>query len=374
MQLSILLATHRSGLLACSRIAQACSWAAPNIEVIVRDNSGDPEKRELLKHFRRDHCNIIFADTCDGLTNFCEILRLATGDFVFVLADDDFCFDYAVASVSAAIEQFAKDPSVAGITGAYVAEATQGSSILAYRNIDADEAAMRVNGFLNFHGPNVLYYSPVRREVVQRIFAFMSAMPWMFSFHDQIFCLLYLLNGKFVKLNRLLYLYDVGVWGGAESAQKRDIDFYLQSGFDPAINAVHWFLCGLEGAMLVRNANVFPDLPLAQRQIIADRWFSVMFTRFQGQARVTFGSRFEDDAERLRMKLLATTGRSLFQDQLKDICDFIALSSVDKAQRYHNFWDAVINKRVLVPEAAVDQGPTIVSQTTAKLLKASNSA
>jgi len=39
MQLSILIASNRTGLLACSRIAQACSWAGPNLEVIVRDNS-----------------------------------------------------------------------------------------------------------------------------------------------------------------------------------------------------------------------------------------------------------------------------------------------------------------------------------------------
>ena len=48
MQLSILLPTHRHDLLAISRIVQACSWARPDIEVIVRDNSGNAEKRDLL--------------------------------------------------------------------------------------------------------------------------------------------------------------------------------------------------------------------------------------------------------------------------------------------------------------------------------------
>ena len=32
-----------------------------------------------------------------ALTNFSEILRLAKGEFVFLLADDDFCFDHAIA-------------------------------------------------------------------------------------------------------------------------------------------------------------------------------------------------------------------------------------------------------------------------------------
>ncbi|MBI3702564.1 MAG: hypothetical protein HY244_01620, partial [Rhizobiales bacterium] len=69
MQLSILLATNRTGLLAFSRIAQACSWASPDIEVIVRDNSGDPQKREFLAHCKRDHCNIVIAEPCDMRTN-----------------------------------------------------------------------------------------------------------------------------------------------------------------------------------------------------------------------------------------------------------------------------------------------------------------
>ena len=55
MQLSILIPTHRNDLLACSRIAQACSWAGPKLEVIVRDNSGNAEKRNLLAQFKRDH-------------------------------------------------------------------------------------------------------------------------------------------------------------------------------------------------------------------------------------------------------------------------------------------------------------------------------
>ena len=77
MQLSILIATNRRGLLVCSRIAQACSWAGPNIEVLIRDNSGDAQKRALLPQFQRDNCNIILAEPCDALTNFNELLKRA---------------------------------------------------------------------------------------------------------------------------------------------------------------------------------------------------------------------------------------------------------------------------------------------------------
>jgi hypothetical protein len=313
MQLSILIASNRTGLLACSRIAQACSWAGPNLEVIVRDNSGDAEKRALLPHFRRDNCSIIIADPCDGLTNLSESLRLVKGDFVFLLADDDFCFDHAIAALPGVLGQCRNDPSVVGVTGAYAVEGSQGSSIVSYQNAESDDVVARVGGYLSYSGPNILHYAPVRREIIQRVFAFMNTLPFYFSFHDQIICLFYLLNGKFVRLNRLLYLYDVGVWEVGNSAQKRDVDFYKDAGLDPAINKLHWFLCGFEGAVLARNSDIFSDYPIAQRQVIADRWFSGMFMRFKGHPRLTFESRFTGEADKLCAKLLTSTGQLSFQ-------------------------------------------------------------
>jgi hypothetical protein len=352
MQLSILIATNRKGLPACSRIAQACSWASPDIEVIIRDNSGDAQKREFLAHCRRDYCTIEIAEPCDILTNFWQTLRLATGEFVFLLADDDFSFDHAIVSISAMLGTCRNDPSVAGVTGGYVVETSQGSSILNYQNVESDDVTARVAGFLSYRGPNILHYAPIRRELVARIFGFVGTMPALFSFHDQIICLLYLLCGKFIRLKRLMYGYDVGVWENPETAQKRDVDFYREAGYDPAINALHWLLCGFEGAALVRNADVFPDFPLSQRQIIADWWFSAMFARFKVGGRLTYESRFAGEASVLCAKLQGSTGQLSFQDLLREVCDFIALFSKPKSQSYYDFWNGVINKPKAAPQLA----------------------
>jgi len=349
VQLSVLLPTNRHGPLALSRIAQVCSWAGPNIQVIVRDNSGNAEKRMLLEHFRREHCTIVIADRCEPLENYSEILRLAQGEFIFCVADDDFCFDRAIEALPGIIDQFGKDPTVAGVTGAYALETPQGTSIVNYKSVDSDDPAVRVAGFLAYQGPNMLFYSVLRRSLAERVLVFMKAMPIFLSFHDQILCLLYLLSGKLIRLQRLFYGYDVGIWEATETAQKRDVDFYRAAGLDPAINKLHWFLCGFEGAVLVRNLDMFPDYPLAQRQVIADRWFSMMFMRFKSQTRLTFESRFADDAEKVRVKLLASTGKLSFQDMLTEICGLIALTSKAKAQSYFDFWDAVVNKRQAAP-------------------------
>jgi len=349
VRLSILLPTHRHSLLACSRIAQACSWAGPDIEVIVRDNSGDARKRELLAYFQHDNCKIVMVDPCEPRENFFELLRLATGDFVFCLGDDDLFFDHVIADLPGVIGQIGKDPSIIGITGTDAIETSNGTSLANYQNIDSGDAGARLTGYLGYPGPNVLFHSVMRRELVNRIFDFMSRMPFYFSFHDQILCMLYLLNGKFFRLQRLMYLYDMGVWETPETAQQRDLDFYKDAGLDPAINRLHWILCGFEGASLIMNSDMLAMLAPAQRQPIADLWFSMMFTRFKHNSRSAFGSPHMKDAERWCKKLQESTGQLTFQNILAEISNFIALSSKARAQDYFDFWDALINKRQPLP-------------------------
>jgi hypothetical protein len=345
MQLSILLPTHRHDLAACSRIAQICAQAGPNIEVLVRDNSGNAQKRDLLGHFARmqaDTCKILIAEPCSGPENLEELLRLAKGEFVFGLADDDLILDRALAALPGAIEGAAKDRSVVGITGTYLIEGAAGSSLASYQDTESGDPAARVTGYLRYGGPNVLLYSAVRRELVNRVTAFMRSLPFYFSFHDQIINLLYLLHGRFLNLNRLLYVYDVGLWETPETAQRRDLDHYADAGVDPAINKLHWFLCGFEGAALIRNADIFPDYPLSKRQPIADLWFSAMFRRFRSQQRTTFGSDLTPEVDKLCALLLRSTGQMQFEAMLAALAGFMALSSSENAQRYLDFWQAML--------------------------------
>jgi hypothetical protein len=74
--------------------------------------------------------------------------------------------------------------------------------------------------------------------------------------------------------------------------------------------------------------------------------------RFKGHPRLTFDSRFTGEADKLCAKLLTSTGQLSFQDMLAEICSLIALFSADKAQRYHEFWGAVLNKQTPMPRVA----------------------
>ena len=97
-------------------------------------------------------------------------------------------------------------------------------------------------------------------------------------------------------------------------------------------------MCGFEGAVLIRNADIFPDHTAAQRQKMADQWFSMMFMRFLQNPRLTFDSAFAGDAETLCTKLRASQGRLSFADMLADICGLMALTSEQNAQAYLRFW------------------------------------
>ncbi len=342
MLLSILIPTHRSDLQTCARIVQACSWAGPDLEVIVRDNSANEDKRNLLRQIRNEHCRIETVEECGVIENHQELVKLARGEYIFVVADDDFAFDRAMTSLPALIAQHAGDTSVVGLTGMYAVEHSQGSSIVGYDNLDATDVAARLNGYLAHNGVNVLFYAPVRRETFRRIFDFGLAMPFPFSFHDQITCLLYLLNGRFARIRRLMYLYDVGEWEKPESAQRRDLHFLNVGNLDPAVNKLHWFICAFEGAVLIRNSDMFPDYPLAQRQTMADRWFATMFMRFANSCRDAFGSRFSRDADLLCDRWRGSAGRLSFHDMLADISNFMALSSKENADKFFQYWDATL--------------------------------
>ena len=344
MQLSILLPSNREGLTAISRIAQACSWSGPNVEVIVRDNSGNAQKADLISRFGSENCKILSVDPCGAAENAFALLRGARGDFIFYLADDDFVFDHAIKGVLDVIERQGKDQSAVGITGHYAIEELSGSPIVAYSNLGSEDPAVRVAGYLGYGGPNVLYYSALRRDMAERAFSLVRSMPFGFPFHDIILSLLFLMSGKFVSVERLLYCYDRVVRQASGVAEKIDIEFYVAAGCDPIINIIHWLLIGFEGAVLARNGALFPSCQLAQRQAIADLWFSAKFLGFVGNSRSTFGSEYGGDAERIRTKLLASTGQLSFEGLLKDICDVISLFSMDKANKYYEFWISQINQ------------------------------
>jgi hypothetical protein len=342
IRLSIVIPSNNHELTAYSRILQAFSWAGPRVEIVVRDTSGSAAKAAFLRGVVRENCRLIVAPPGEPHTNWSEALAAAQGDFVCFVSDDDICFDRAMAILPGVIESVATDSSVIGIAAPTLIETGQGAQAFAYPNIDASDPLVRLSGYLSFDGPNVLLLSPIRRATMAWAFETVRSKPFAFPFDDRISSLLYLMGGKFARMARLMSVYDAT---SADAASRADVALYERSHLDPATNKLHWFLCGFEGATLIRNAALPLTYSPQQRQAIADLWFSAMFDRFKAQPREAGGSPLAGEAETMCVRWKEAAGRLSFGDMLADICQFLALSSQENALKYFAFWSTVLGLR-----------------------------
>jgi len=342
IRLSIVVSSNDHDITSCSRILQACSFAGPRVEVLVQDRSGSAAKAEFLRNIKQDNFNLTTARPDDARNDWTEALTKAQGDFVLVVADDDVLFDRAMTMLPGVVESVAADSSIIGVAAPSLIETAQGAEAFAYPNIDADDPLVRLSGYLSVDRSNVLLFSPVRRTTIVWALDILRERPLAFPFDDQLSSMLYLVAGKFARMTRLMHVHDTGRTDATRSAEAA---FYERSHIDPAINKLHWFLCGFEGATLIRHADLPSLYSPQQRQAMADMWFSAMFARFKSQPREAFGSPLTDEADKTCAHLRDAAGRLSFADMLADICQFIALSSQDNALKYFAFWSAMLGLR-----------------------------
>ena len=113
-----------------SRVPPGPDWKSKSSFAIILATR---RSAQLIRQFSSDYCNIVVVDPCEPLENTSEILRLAKGEFIFVVGDDDQCFDRAIEAMPGVLEQFGKDRSVVGVTGLYALETSKGSAIFTIR-------------------------------------------------------------------------------------------------------------------------------------------------------------------------------------------------------------------------------------------------
>ena len=342
IRLSIVIPSSERDLASCSRAMQACSFAGPRVEVIVRDQSGNPAKADFLRTIKQDNFNLTTVSPGDVPGDWTEGLATARGDFVLVVAEDDVLFDRAMTMLPGVLESVAADASVIGIAAPSLIETPLGAEAFAYPNIDADDPLVRLSGYLSVERPNLLLLSPVRRTTIVWALDTLRQRPLAFPFDDHLSSMLHLVAGKVARMTRLMHVHDAV---NADAVRGAEASFYKRSHLDPAINKLNWFLCGFEGATLIRHAGLPSVYSPQQRQAMADLWFSAMLSRFKAQPREAFGSPLTGEADKMCAHLRDTAGRLSFADMLADICQFLALSSQENALKYFAFWSALLGLR-----------------------------
>jgi hypothetical protein len=338
MKISLIIPSNRSSYSAVARILECASLDPAKFELIVRDNSESSKKRDLLARIDSPTLRLFTVENRGAFENPVEALRLATGEFVFFLADDDWWSLRGMEALHALATQVGDDDSVACLTGTYFIESSHQAGLFRYINLDSVDPAARLAGYFKTPAPNVLYYSAVRRPLATFCFAFLEQLPYKFSYHDQLIAMLYLALGRTLQVQRVTYFYDLGEWETWEKSLSKDRSMYVGAGLPIEIDRLHWLLCGMEGGFLL-NSQLLAEKGHYDRKQMADLWFAKMFERFKHHHRETGyeATAVNEATLKLKNKWISESEVNL-SELLFDVCDVIEKADADGAQRYFKFW------------------------------------
>lgn len=338
MKISLILPTHRISCSALARVFELASADPERFEVVVRDNSENLQKQELLHRIASPALRLFTVRNQGPFENPREALRCATGQFVLLLADDDWISMHGLEQVYRLARASESDASVANVTGTYLIDSSQDASMVRYFGLDSPDPAVRLRSFLQASGLNLLYYSAVRRTIAEWGFEFLEQLPYRFSFHDQLVSLWYLALGRTLLVDRLVYYYDLSEWETAERAFAKDRAMYVSAGLPVEIDRLHWLLCALEGALLL-NSNRLGEKAHYHRKAMVDIWFRWMFKRFREYSR---GTGFRENAVNAAVSRLRNGWLEQSQFDLKalllSVCEVFDLADPQGAMRYFDFW------------------------------------
>jgi len=337
MKLSFVMCSNRKGLATIARVANLAALASDDVEIVVHDNSGDPEKQDFLAKMQGPNRKIVSVNPCSSWENMVQAVALATGDYIFEVGDDDDVSSFSIPPFLKAIDEIDADPSYVMVNGFYIIEAGGQSALYAYENLDSPSPAGRVASFLS--SPYcVLTFSAIRRSLRSNIDAFSRSMPFRFAYLDQIQSALWLCSGRVRRMDRLTYAYDLQNWASPDRGRKADLRFFTDAGVDASALRLKELINAFEGAKAITQK--YAELPLTtdQRLDVGRAWFGHKFERF---CRTSIpdnpAALFDRESVALADKWRAASEFD-FRALLTDLSDFFALSDPAAGQQYYDFW------------------------------------
>lgn len=340
MKFSIVIPTNRSSNAAIARLLECSTLDPERFEVIVRDNSGDERKRAVLRGLAPP-LKVEEAPNRGAFENSIEALRLATGEFVFFVADDDWVSVRGLRRLYDLASECLPDAGVSCVTGTYFLETSTQSGMFRYSGLDDPSPEARVGAYFNARAPNVLFYSGVRRDLANFCFGFMDSLPFKFSYHDQLVSLLYLACGTVRQIEPVVYFYDLGEWETDEKTLAKDRSMYVAAGLPEQIDRLHHLIAGMEGALLLKSRLVRDRVPGGGERLI-NVWFGNLYQRFRQLQRT--GSyppgRVDEAMQRVATKWMSQSAVDL-NELLFDVTDAIEVADAAAAARYFDYWSAL---------------------------------
>jgi len=324
-----------------ARVLELASLDPAKFEIIVRDNSENSLKAEILSKVKSSALKLLSAPNRGAFENPVEALREATGDYVFLVADDDWISARGFQQLHTLAERAVTDPTVASLTGTYLVDSTDGAGLFRYEELDALSAEKRLESYLSANTSNFLYYSAIRRAHIEFCFDFLARLPYKFSYHDQLVSLMYLALGRTLQITQILYHYDLGEWETRDRTLLKDRAMYIAAGLPVAYDRLHFLFAALEGALVLRS-RMLKERASYETPKMIELWFGSMFNRFRFNDRGADygGDNFDAATAAVRAKWLGEVRASL-DELLLDITDLLELCDKKRAANYFEFWSTL---------------------------------
>ena len=338
MKLSVCMPSHNAGLRIHLNILNACSVAADEVEVIVRDNSGNKEKQGFLSQIHKKNCHITSVAECSGQENTKRVIDMATGEFVFFIADDDYINSYGIAPILAELEAIRDTPDVVGTTGVTIVDDTPQTDFVMFSHLNTPDPLERFQQFLGSRWPSVFQFSPVRLSVLRDVWSFSSTLPVYVCYHDLLMNCMLLMHGRLTSQHRYFYHYYNANWSNREQHLKSAAMSFRNAGLDESAVHVQWLIAAFEGAQTFLSKYQRVEIPQEQRNALANCWFNRWIHTFiREPPNKIEGAHFDAQALQLAGKW---RGRLWFDrmELLTDISEYYSLSSLEIGRRYYDFW------------------------------------
>jgi hypothetical protein len=337
MKISVVCPTNRKTISSYARVCELLSLDPNKFEVIIRDNSECEKKSRFLASLSFKYHKILIVPNNGSTENFSEASKLASGDYLLFIADDDWFFKSGLEMLHQLAINSKENKSITALTGAYLVSSSHGIGSMFYSGLDSPDPISRMKGYLNV-GPNLLYYSAYKKNVFHLSWNLLEKLPYAFCHADLLFVIPSLVIGSIASVKTLCYQWDFGEWEGADKAMLKRAGICQAAGLPKEFSVLDKLLTAVEGALLI-NSKLLGNYVRYDRSEVAKLWLQNFFAQYQG---CPFQNYFPDSEDKNRVKKfrerLFSIGDISLLGLLEEISNLFREVDPAGAERYYNFW------------------------------------
>ncbi|SMC94193.1 hypothetical protein [Rhizobium sp. RU36D] len=229
-QLSILIPSNRPLKTSIASLESALIYAEKTgAQVIVADNSGDPDKK---RHFENasPHLTYIDTDGFDARRNFLTTMETANTPYVLAMGDDDELYSL---DGRRRVDLADLPNDVVGVRPVTMVWTVQdGARSIEKFPLDAENADDRIRQLVKAAPRNnSVFYSAFRRELLVSLYRkFNACHPTLGDYCDWVLIYCLIASGRILHEPATLFRYDLGRWAEKSSLEETKLLLFRRAG------------------------------------------------------------------------------------------------------------------------------------------------